>query len=69
VRDGANQIGPNLYDVFGRRAGTLPGFAYTDALKVSKIVWNADTLDKVDPKELAQDSAAVAALAWILADN
>jgi hypothetical protein len=30
---------------------------------------NADTLDKVDPKELAMDSAAVAALAWILADN
>ena len=28
----------------------------------------ADTLDKVDPKELAQDSAAVAALAWILAN-
>ena len=29
----------------------------------------ADTLDKVDPKELAQDSAAIAALAWILADQ
>jgi carboxypeptidase Q len=29
---------------------------------------NADTLDKVDPKELAQDTAAVAALAWILAE-
>jgi carboxypeptidase Q len=29
----------------------------------------ADTLDKVDPKELAADSAAVAALAWILADE
>ncbi|PYQ35298.1 MAG: peptidase M28 [Acidobacteria bacterium] len=28
----------------------------------------ADTLDKVDPKELAQDSAAVAALTWILAN-
>ena len=28
----------------------------------------ADTLDKIDPKELAQDSAAVAALAWILAN-
>ena len=27
----------------------------------------ADTLDKIDPKELAQDSAAVAAIAWILA--
>lgn len=28
----------------------------------------ADTLDKIDPKELAQDSAAIAALAWILAN-
>jgi carboxypeptidase Q len=28
----------------------------------------ADTLDKVDPKELAQDSAALAALTWILAN-
>jgi carboxypeptidase Q len=29
----------------------------------------ADTLDKIDPKELAQDTAAVAALAWILANQ
>jgi carboxypeptidase Q len=29
----------------------------------------ADTLDKIDPKELAQDSAALAALAWILASE
>ena len=29
----------------------------------------ADTLDKIDAKELAQDSAAVAALAWILANE
>jgi Zn-dependent M28 family amino/carboxypeptidase len=29
----------------------------------------ADTLDKVDPKELAQDSAAIAALTWILAND
>ncbi len=29
----------------------------------------ADTLDKVDPKALAQDTAAVAALAYILADS
>lgn len=27
----------------------------------------ADTLDKVDPKELAQDTAAIAALAWVMA--
>jgi Zn-dependent M28 family amino/carboxypeptidase len=29
----------------------------------------ADTLDKIDPKELAQDSAAFAALTWILANE
>src|ERR1051326_6422417 len=29
----------------------------------------ADTLDKIDPKELAEDSAAVAALAWIVANE
>jgi cytochrome c len=46
VRDGGNMTGPNLYNVFGRRAGTLPGFAYSDALKVSKITWNADTIDR-----------------------
>jgi len=28
----------------------------------------ADTLDKVDRRELAQDTAAIAALAWVLAD-
>ncbi|MEO8927580.1 MAG: cytochrome c family protein [Caulobacteraceae bacterium] len=46
TRDGPDMVGPNLYDVFGRRAGTKPGFAYSDALKVSKITWDADTLDK-----------------------
>jgi len=46
VRDGPNMTGPNLYDVFGRRAATEPGFAYSDALKVSKIVWDADSIDK-----------------------
>ena len=29
----------------------------------------ADTLDKVNPKELAQDTAAVAGLTWILANQ
>ncbi|MDQ2859475.1 MAG: cytochrome c family protein [Pseudomonadota bacterium] len=45
VRDGPDMTGPNLYDVFGRRAGTKPGFAYSDALKISKIVWDADSID------------------------
>ncbi|MGI8839570.1 MAG: c-type cytochrome [Caulobacteraceae bacterium] len=44
--DGPDMTGPNLNGVFGRRAGTKPGFAYSDALKLSKITWDAATIDK-----------------------
>jgi cytochrome c len=43
---GPDMTGPNLNGVFGRRAGTKPGFAYSDALKVSKITWDAAGIDK-----------------------
>lgn len=45
--DGANRAGPTLYDVFGRRAGTLAGYIYSDALKNSDIIWNEDTIDRL----------------------
>ena len=44
TRDGANRAGPTLYGVFGRRAGTLDGYVYSDALKNSTIVWNEETI-------------------------
>lgn len=37
-------IGPNLAGVGGRKAGTLPGYAYSDAMKKSGVVWNRKTL-------------------------
>ncbi len=42
--DGANRAGPTLYGVFGRQAGTLSGYDYSDALKESDIVWNEETI-------------------------
>ncbi len=38
--------GPRLGGVFGRRAGSVATFEYSDALRKSKIVWNAATLEK-----------------------
>lgn len=35
-----NKVGPNLHGIFGRKAGTYEGFAYSEALKSSDIVWN-----------------------------
>ena len=38
--------GPRLGGVYGRTAGSLNSFEYSDALKKSKIKWVEDTLDK-----------------------
>lgn len=39
-----NAFGPSLVGVRGRQAGTLPRFAYSDALKSSGIVWTDEKL-------------------------
>lgn len=41
-----NAVGPVLNGIVGRKAGTYPDFAYSDANKNSGIVWTADQLDK-----------------------
>jgi len=38
--------GPRLRGVYGRRAGSDGEFAYSEALKNAKIVWDADLLDR-----------------------
>lgn len=40
-----DRTGPHHCGLFGRRAGSVPGFAYSEAMKHSGIVWNAKTLD------------------------
>ena len=43
--DHANRVGPGLGEIIGRKAGTVPGFRYSDAMKKSGIVWDTKTLD------------------------
>jgi len=42
---GKTIIGPSLAHVYGRKAGSLAGFQYSDAMKSSGLTWNAGNLD------------------------
>jgi cytochrome c len=41
-----DRTGPRHCGLLGRRAGSVKGFAYSDAMKRSRIVWSAKTLDR-----------------------
>ncbi len=42
---GANMTGPNLWGVFGRKAGTVAGFNYSDDMKAAGWTWDADRIN------------------------
>ena len=51
-KGGASPVGPNLHGVFGRKAGTVEGFAFSEAMTKSGIVWDDATMVEYsrDPK-------------------
>jgi len=40
------KIGPNLSGVYGRKAGSLPGYSYSAAMKHADFVWDQASLDR-----------------------
>lgn len=50
--------GPRLGGVYGRTAGTVDSFQYSEALKKSKLKWTDETLDKwlTDTEKLVPDN-------------
>lgn len=45
LNTGATRLGPSLKGVVGRTSGTMPNFNYSQALKDTAVVWNAQSLD------------------------
>ncbi|HEY7687180.1 MAG TPA: cytochrome c family protein [Dongiaceae bacterium] len=41
-----NRVGPRHQGLFGRAAGSLEDYNYSDAMKASGVVWDETTLDK-----------------------
>ncbi len=75
----SNRTGPQHCGVFGRRAGTAPGYdAYSRAMRDSRIVWDEHTLDVFlrDPMQavpgttmgyagIKNDEERAALIAWL----
>lgn len=41
-----NRVGPRHCGLFGRKAGTVPNYAYSSAMKKYGVTWNEETLDR-----------------------
>jgi cytochrome c len=54
----ADREGPRLAGVFGRKAGSVPGFNYSAGLKSSGITWTDETLERwlSDPDLVVKDN-------------
>lgn len=77
-----HKVGPNLHGIFGRKAGTAPGFKYSDAMVKSEIAWTAETMDAwlrqpgamvqgngMAFPGIANDADRASLIAWLLANS
>lgn len=42
---GRNLVGPRLHGVFGRKAGSVADYRYSEVMKTSAVVWTEKTMD------------------------
>lgn len=56
-----NGVGPELNGVVGRKAGTAPGFQYSEANKNSGLTWTPDELEKylANPQEVVHGTKMI----------
>lgn len=66
-----NGAGPRHRGLFGRKAGTQPGFEYSEALRASGIVWTPTMVDRwlTNPNALVPGNKMVVQLANEPADR
>jgi cytochrome c len=54
TKEGDNRLGPNLYRIVGRKAGSLQTYRYSSAMKGADFVWDEEELDRfmANPEQL-----------------
>jgi cytochrome c len=46
MKEGDNRLGPNLHKIIGRKAGSLPDYNYSSAMKEAGFVWDKEKLER-----------------------
>jgi cytochrome c len=46
IKEGDNRQGPYLYKIIGRKAGSLPNYNYSSAMKGAGFVWDEQKLER-----------------------
>ncbi len=56
------KMGPNLFGIVGSRAGSQPGYAYSEAMSASNITWTTTSLDEfiAAPREVVSGTKMAA---------
>ena len=54
----SDKEGPRLRNVYGRKAGSIPTFKYSDSLKTAQITWDGALLDRwlIDTQSVIPDN-------------
>jgi nitrite reductase (NO-forming) len=54
LEPGKNGLGPSLAGILGKKAASVPNYAYSEPLRSSNLTWDAPTLDRYlqDPQKL-----------------
>jgi cytochrome c len=52
--EGDNRLGPHLYKIIGRKAGSLPTYGYSSAMKGADFIWDEAKLNRfiANPDEM-----------------
>ena len=46
TREGDNRLGPHMRGIIGRKAGSLPNYSYSSAMRGANFVWDEENLDR-----------------------